>query len=81
MLMLEKLPGSPHLHNFNVCIPEHGSLGTRLIFGCTVEAIVIVAILFDSYTKYSTILECYIYTLNIDSITVSSYYKTNKLVM
>ena len=36
---------------------EPGSLGTRLIFGCAVGAIVIVAILFDSYTKYSTILE------------------------
>ena len=23
-------PGSPRLHNFNVCILEHGSLGTRL---------------------------------------------------
>jgi len=25
-----KTPGSPRLHNFNICIPEHGSLGTRL---------------------------------------------------
>ena len=25
----EKIPGSPHLCNFNVRVPEHGSLGTR----------------------------------------------------
>ena len=28
---VRKIPGSPHLHNFNVCVPERGSLGTRLI--------------------------------------------------
>ena len=28
--MLHKIPGSPCLHNFNVRIPEHGSLGMRL---------------------------------------------------
>ena len=22
----------PHLHNFNVCVPDRGSLGTRLLF-------------------------------------------------
>ena len=27
---MRKIPGSPHLHNFNVCILECGSLGTRL---------------------------------------------------
>ena len=27
---VRKILGSPRLHNFNVCIPEHGSLGTRL---------------------------------------------------
>ena len=26
----QKIPGSPRLHNFNVRIPECGSLGTRL---------------------------------------------------
>ena len=26
----KKKTGSPHLHNFSVCVPEHGSLGTRL---------------------------------------------------
>ena len=27
---VKKIPGSPRLHNFNVRVPEHGSLGTRL---------------------------------------------------
>ena len=26
----KKIPGSPRLHNFNVCVPKCGSLGTRL---------------------------------------------------
>ena len=26
---MRKIPGSPHLHNFNVHVPECGSLGTR----------------------------------------------------
>ena len=26
---ISKTPGSPHLHNFNVPVPERGSLGTR----------------------------------------------------
>ena len=29
-LTWEKIPGSPHLHNFNVRVPERWSLGTRL---------------------------------------------------
>ena len=29
----QKIPGSPRLHNFNVRVPERGSLGTRLC-GC-----------------------------------------------
>ena len=28
--MWQKIPGSPRLHNFNVCILERGSLGMRL---------------------------------------------------
>ena len=28
---VRKILGSPQLHNFNVCIPEPGSLGTRLV--------------------------------------------------
>ena len=27
---MRKIPGSLHLYNFNVCILEHGTLGTRL---------------------------------------------------
>ena len=30
VLTWEKIPGSPHLHNFNVHVPERGSLGMRL---------------------------------------------------
>ena len=30
---MRKIPGSPRLHNFNVRVPEHGSLGTRLPWG------------------------------------------------
>jgi len=30
---MRKIPGSPCLHNFNVRVPEHGSLGTRLPWG------------------------------------------------
>ena len=30
LLTWKNVPGSPHLHNFNVCIPEQGSLGMRL---------------------------------------------------
>ena len=29
---MQKIPGSPRLHNFNVRVPERGSLGTRLFF-------------------------------------------------
>ena len=28
---MTKIPGSPRLHNFNVRVPERGSLGTRLM--------------------------------------------------
>ena len=30
---MTKIPGSPRLHNFNVRVPERGSLGTRLLGG------------------------------------------------
>ena len=33
MVMWEKIPGSPHLHNFTACVPEHGNLETRLRVG------------------------------------------------
>ena len=29
---VRKIPGSPRLHNFNVRVPECGSLGTRLAY-------------------------------------------------
>ena len=32
---VRKIPGSPHLHNFNVRVPERGSLGTRLYYKST----------------------------------------------
>ena len=35
---VRKIPGSPHLDNFNVCVPEHGSLGMRL--GCSLTLVV-----------------------------------------
>ena len=41
LLTWEKIPGSPCLHNFNVHVPEQGSLGTRLCvsreWGSTVQ--------------------------------------------
>ena len=37
LFMWEKIPGIPRLRNFNVCVWEHGSLGTRL--WCTNRAI------------------------------------------
>ena len=35
ILMWEKILGSPCLHNFNVCVPERGSLGMRLGYSLT----------------------------------------------
>ena len=32
---MRKIPGSPRLHNFNVRVPERGSLGTRLYYMST----------------------------------------------
>ena len=57
----KEIPGSPCLHNFNVCVLECGSLGTELVWLCvTVSTVRFLKALLVSKPRYQVTYHTYL---------------------
>ena len=64
---MKKIPFSPLLHNFNVRVPECGSLGTRL------------SLMFPQNASVAITLEDFGFKLVTENLYLTTAFKTNAL--
>ena len=78
LLTWQKIPGFPCLPNFNVCVPEHGSLGTRLLIYMNTTCLSLIPCLHAAQGQFPDVLGKHfcatIHTCIADSMSSQKHY-------